>query len=214
MRNLYGALQYGPMANHGYNACKTIAYTYDLISGKVNEVHYNPGQNDEFYHRYEYDAENRLTDVYTTDNKIFLHQQQLEEHDAFYRYYRHGPLARMVLGQRQVQGVDYAYTLQGWLKGINSSNASTTYDMGGDATSLNLSVALDAYSFTLHYFYGDYDPINTKRLPFAEPSLHANLAYCPLYNGNISSIFAQVGVPGSRAVVECFHQQPKRGKAE
>src|SRR5690606_15542094 len=140
------------------------------------------------HHRYEYDAENRLTDVYTTDNKIFLHQQQLEEHDAFYTYYRHGPLARMVLGQQQVQGVDYAYTLQGWLKGINSSNASTTYDMGGDATGLNLSVALDAYSFTLHYFYGDYDPINTARLPFAEPSLHANLAYRPLYNGNISSM--------------------------
>ncbi|HTN08247.1 MAG TPA: hypothetical protein VL098_09730 [Flavipsychrobacter sp.] len=94
----------------------------------------------------------------------------------------------MVLGQRQVQGVDYAYTLQGWLKGINSSNASTTYDMGGDATGLNPGVALDAYSFTLHYFYGDYDPINTARLPFAEPGLHANLAYRPLYNGNISSM--------------------------
>jgi len=187
MRNLYGDLQYGPMAHHGYNACKTIAYTYDLISGKVNQVHYNPGQNDEFYHRYEYDAENRLTDVYTTDNKIFLHQQELEEHEAFYAYYRHGPLARMVLGQRQVQGVDYAYTLQGWLKGINSSNTRAAYDMGGDATGLNLSVALDAYGYTLHYFYGDYDPINTTKPPFAEPSLNANLAYRPLYNGNISS---------------------------
>ncbi|MCO5238373.1 MAG: hypothetical protein M9933_19110 [Chitinophagaceae bacterium] len=94
----------------------------------------------------------------------------------------------MVLGQRQVQGIDYAYTLQGWLKGINSSNASTTYDMGGDATGVNPMVAKDAYSFTLHYFPDDYTPVNTARLPFAEPGLQPALAYRPLYNGNISSM--------------------------
>jgi hypothetical protein len=39
-----------------------------------------------------------------------------------YSYYRHGPLARTIVGQQQVQGIDYAYTLQGWLKGVNSTS--------------------------------------------------------------------------------------------
>jgi hypothetical protein len=41
------------------------------------------------------------------------------DNDAFYSYYAHGPLARTVLWQQQVQGVNCAYTLQGWLKAIN-----------------------------------------------------------------------------------------------
>jgi len=28
---------------------------------------------------------------------------------------KHGPLARSVIERRQVQGLDYAYTLEGWL---------------------------------------------------------------------------------------------------
>lgn len=32
--------------------------------------------------------------------------------------YLHGLMARMELEKNQVQGVDYAYTLQGWLKGV------------------------------------------------------------------------------------------------
>jgi hypothetical protein len=30
-----------------------------------------------------------------------------------------------------VQGTDYAYTLQGWLKGINGDRLNPTTDMGG-----------------------------------------------------------------------------------
>lgn len=96
------------------NRFKKLVYDYDLISGKVNDVFYQPGWADEFYHRYEYDAETRITEVFTSKDKIFW------ERDAAYDYYRHGPLARMVLGQNQVQGLDYAYTIQGWLKGINT----------------------------------------------------------------------------------------------
>ena len=92
-----------------------MVYDYDLISGKVNQVAYQPGLKDEFYHRYNYDAENRLVEAYTSHDKLIW------EKDARYSYYRHGPLARTNLGQQQVQGIDYAYTLQGWLKGINST---------------------------------------------------------------------------------------------
>jgi RHS repeat-associated protein len=112
--------------NTNGNRYKKMAYNYDLISGKVNMVTYQPGYYnagtqtwirniDQFYHRYVYDAENKLTDVYTS------HDSLIWERDAQYTYYKHGPMARTVIGQQQVQGIDYAYTLQGWLKGVNSS---------------------------------------------------------------------------------------------
>ncbi|WP_315819578.1 hypothetical protein [Paraflavitalea speifideaquila] len=55
------------------------------------------------------------------------------EKEAKYEYYLHGPLARTTIGQQQVQGIDYAYTLQGWLKGMNSTGATATHDIGGMA---------------------------------------------------------------------------------
>ena len=102
----------GVMNDRG-NRFKKLVYRYDLISGKVNHVAYQPGQVDAFYHKYLYDAENRLTNVETSADSIHW------ENEAYYAYYKHGPLARTVIGQQQVQGIDYAYTLQGWLKAIN-----------------------------------------------------------------------------------------------
>ncbi len=74
-----------------------LQYSYDLISGKVNEVVYQPGRSDEFHHRYDYDAANRITDVWTSRNGLKW------ERDAEYYYYLHGPLARMELGDNKVQ---------------------------------------------------------------------------------------------------------------
>jgi RHS repeat-associated protein len=82
---------------------------------KVNSVSYQPGEFDAFYHRYFYDKGNKLIEVKTSRDQIEW------ERDATYQYYKHGPLARTVLGEQQVQGIDYAYTLQGWLKGVNPS---------------------------------------------------------------------------------------------
>ncbi len=165
-------------------------YNYDLISGKINEVDYNPGNTDQFYHNYDYDAENRLTDVYTTGNKVLAGHPGMEDHDAHYEYYKHGPLARTILGGQQVQGLDYAYTLQGWLKGVNSTSLNTNYDMGGDGS----LVARDAYSFGLNYFTGDYAPINSTVSPFPGFSgLMPDGYYKPLYNGNISAMAVNIG---------------------
>ena len=113
------------------NSQKRIEYDYDLISGKVNIVSYQPdwysaGQQelirneDKFFHKYKYDAQNRLTEVYTSRDKIVW------ERDAAYQYYKHGPLARTEYGQLRAQGLDYAYTIQGWLKGVNSTAISAT----------------------------------------------------------------------------------------
>ena len=182
----------GLMADgHGHNEFKTIAYKYDLTSGKVNEVHYQPGMADQFYHRYEYDADNKLTDVFTTDRKSSVGVTSLEEHDARYTYYRHGPLARTELGQQQVQGIDYAYTLQGWMKGVNSDSL---VDEDGKSGSL---VAKDAYRFSLNYFNGEYkaigDAITNVIFPGHSGQLPTEGDYRPLYNGNITSMV--VGIP-------------------
>jgi YD repeat-containing protein len=83
---------------NGVIGAKSIAYDFDLQSGKVNEVIYQAGMPDQFIHRYSYDAANRLTQVETTRDRI------LWETDATYLYYRHGPLARMELGSDKVQG--------------------------------------------------------------------------------------------------------------
>jgi RHS repeat-associated protein len=179
----------GMMATHGDNRFKVMTYQYDLISGKVNQVHYQPGQPDQYYHRYAYDAENRITDVYTTTNKALIGSDVLEEHEAYYAYYKHGPLARTILGQQQVQGGDYAYTLQGWLKGVNSMALDTARDMGKDGG----LTARDAYGFQLNYFTGDYLPINASRNPFPGHSAFIGTSYRPLYNGNISSMGVNIG---------------------
>ncbi|MBK7682346.1 MAG: hypothetical protein IPJ26_07680 [Bacteroidetes bacterium] len=89
---------------------KRIDYVFDLVSGKVNKVYYqhstpeeiNP---DQFIHQYEYDADNLLKKVSTSMN------DDLFVTDANYSYYLHGPLARTLLGERKVQGLDYAYTM-------------------------------------------------------------------------------------------------------
>jgi RHS repeat-associated protein len=166
----------GPMYDY-YNGLKKIVYQYDLISGKANFVAYQSGQKDAFYHRYSYDAENRLTNVETSHDSIYW------ENDAYYEYYKHGPLARAVIGQQQVQGIDYAYTLQGWLKGINSTALTPLFDIGTDGSN-NSIVAKDAFGFSLHYFGNrDYSPVNTSVKPFA-----AAVGNSPLFNGNISAI--------------------------
>ncbi len=176
----------------GSDGLKRIAYDYDLISGKVNKVRYQDGKWDQFYHYYRYDAENRLTDVYTN-------QQDLSgpndinnwDRDAHYRYYLHGPLARTELGNTTVQGVDYAYTLQGWLKGVNSSDINKV-EMTGDGkagTFFDL-VPKDVFGFGL-YYYGasDYKPVGTSTAN--NPFLSYN-TLTPLYNGNISGMAVDI----------------------
>lgn len=116
----------GVMYNNG-NGFKKIVYGYDLISGKVNYVGYQPGEIDAFYHRYVYDADNRITAVETSRDSIHW------EEDAWYSYYKHGPLARLELGAK-VQGIDYVYTLQGWVKAVNP-NLLQTGGSGGSGES-------------------------------------------------------------------------------
>jgi RHS repeat-associated protein len=176
----------GTVMDSTSNRFKKIVYRYDLVSGKVNHVAYQPGSVDAFYHRYNYDAENRITSVEVSSDSIYW------EKDAIYQYYKHGPLARTIIGQQQVQGIDYAYTLQGWLKGVNSTVMTPTADMGHDGQSGSM-VAKDAFGFTLHY-YGDnrdYTGIGTSANPFIALSSSMS-GYNPLFNGNIAGMTTAV----------------------
>lgn len=191
-RTTMGALTCTGNTDPSDNRFKRIVYNYDLVSGKVNSVAYQPGQRDQFYHRYAYDAENKITLVETSRDSLVW------ERDAAYEYYRHGPLSRTVLGPGQgVQGLDYAYAIQGWLKGVNSSSVgSALYDMGRDGLSnaLHSGVGRDAFGFVLNYFDTagtiDYKPIDVTARPFASTQ---GAGLRPLFNGNIAA--QQVNLP-------------------
>src|SRR5690554_8038764 len=107
---------------------KSTQYEFELISGNMTKVKYQKGEIDEFTHEYHYDALNRLTEVYTSNDSIY------KARDAAYQYYDYGPLARVETGEYQVQGTDYAYTINGWLKGANSNTLDPNRDMGKDGT--------------------------------------------------------------------------------
>jgi len=161
---------------------KRINYYYDLVSGNVDEVIYEPDSIDQFIHLYQYDADNRITDVMTSRDSLYW------ENDASYEYYDHGPVAREVIGQRQVQGIDYAYTLNKWIKAVNSGLGSykkltwPNFDMGKDGFShgSNATIGRDAYGYVINYFTGDYRSIAKTY------DITTGLPTTDLYNGNIS----------------------------
>lgn len=122
---------------------KTVEYSYDFL-GNVTQVAYQPGQPDKFYHHYIYDADQRLSEVWTSldgTNKTLR---------AKYHYYLHGPLKRVELANN-VQGIDFVYTITGALKTIN--NADPANDPGNDGAN---GFAPDVFGQTMHYYDNDY----------------------------------------------------------
>ncbi|TCC87295.1 hypothetical protein EZ428_21575 [Pedobacter frigiditerrae] len=179
---------------------KQLDYEYDLHSGKVNFLAYQHGaaNNDRFYYQYEYDAENRLMKAFSGTQATVvsygvgskINEPNLRQ-DAFYKYYLHGPLARVELGEEeyQVQGSDYAYTLQGWLKGVNGSGLNRDTDMGGDGKGVS-NMAKDVLAYSLGYYSGDFAPIggsaaNAFNLNYQQSG--NDISGKGLFNGNISS---------------------------
>lgn len=171
------------------NGIKKMDYDYDLVSGKVNKVSYQYGKGDQFFYKYLYDAENRVTNALSSrDGLTWIN-------DASYRYYLHGPLARTELGQYKIQGIDYAYTLQGWLKGVNSSILNPGKDIGNDGLQGTTfgKISRDVMGFTLGYYNNDYIPIDIANAPAFglayQPSANvtSGLSGKQLFNGNISN---------------------------
>jgi hypothetical protein len=204
---------------------KRMDYVYDLVSGNVHRVMVQSGNEseneaaslDEWNHAYRYDADNRITEAYTSKETPFItvsiFNSELEneliynedwQNDARYFYYDHGPLARVELGDDNLQGLDYVYTLQGWLKGVNATNLDGMLDPGKDAVAgLNSSFAKDVYSFGLSYYGYDYAGIAQSPSPFAnvDPNSHAAQNSSDLYNGNIRFMQTTITNPNTREVM-------------
>jgi RHS repeat-associated protein len=168
---------------------KTIEYEYNLVSGLVYQVIYQRGiKGEEFQHVYRYDNDNRLSIVTVySDGGTW-------KDVATYQYYTHGPLKRTTLGNN-VQGLDYVYTLQGWLKSIN--HPLSDQDPGLDGSVSGVYPATDVFAQMLNYFSGDYSragkgldatasliPVNTV----VNDATTSNYLGRDLYNGNINSI--------------------------
>ncbi len=185
-------------------------YEYDLISGNMNKAIFQRNKaGEQFMHRYYYDDDNRLKEVFTSKDDLNW------DRDAKYIYYEHGSLARIERADKQVQGSDYFYTMQGWIKGVNSDALTVSADVGKDGASGNafhssysdvhLHFARDAAAFSLNYYttstLTDYKGINESsynNVNFENPiASTAALTVNPfnlsteganLYNGNISSM--------------------------
>lgn len=171
-----------------------VHYDYDLISGKVNMISYNRGHPDQFFQLYDYDADNRITRVQTSSDGLIWNT------DARYDYYRHGPLASLKLGQHKVQSLEYAYTIQGWLKSVNTDVLNSAMDMGRNGLSMatppppngDQLYARDVIAHALHYFKDDYKAIGTD--------VATQLSYVAdksLYNGNITQQTTGIGGVGT-----------------
>ena len=196
-----------------YQRYKKAEYSYDLVSGNVNEVAYQKGQNDEFRHRYSYDADNRVTNVYTSRNGHTWDQ------DAKYDFYLHGPLARTEIGDRKVQGMDFFYTIQGQIKGVNAANLDRNNDLGNDGSSLawnttmqnqHRNVGADAYGFVLQYFSSYVDQSSNTHSDYAAVHGDGDAALADmvnlddpagdLFNGNIKAMAVALSQPNTSAL--------------
>ena len=130
-----------------------ITYDYDFLGNvlQVSFTSYRSGTpGDQFYHYYTYDADKRLSSVYTSLNGN-LNPATLETNaeaqlQAHYQYYLHGPLKRIELGGN-LQGLDFVYNINGWLKQINHPDVAS--DPGGDG---NNGFNEDAFGMLLNYY--------------------------------------------------------------
>ena len=193
---------------------KRMDYAYDLVSGNVHRMSVQNGQPDQWHHAFVYDADNRLTTVYTSTTTPLVginglaHDMQNElnnnsdwQNDARYFYYDHGPLSRVEIGENNLQGVDYYYNLQGWLKGVNSSVIEQEHDPGKDSDQAGdyALFAKDVFGFGLHYYQNDYTAISGAT-PHASVSggSHAATNSHDLYNGNIRYMQTAITNPNTR----------------
>lgn len=193
------------MPTTGITAIKTINYTYDF-NGNVTEVAYQKEVSSEyFYHYYEYDADKRLKKVYTSADGGTTKQEQSE-----YLYYKHGPLKRVELANK-LQGIDYVYTINGWLKSVNNPELNQR-DPGKDGTANSTSHSPDdLFGMTLDYFAGDYSRAGTYLQTYDTPENYQVQVVIPppppvveiaknLYNGIIKGQRWQTVVPTGATV--------------
>jgi RHS repeat-associated protein len=120
-----------------------VKYTYNFIGSVLTAANLSYDLNgvllEQFYHYYEYDANSRLSKVYTSATA-----DEPKKLRATYTYYLHGPLKRIELGDK-LQGIDFIYNIHGWLTQINHPDKSK--DPGKDGN--------DVFGMILNYYEQD-----------------------------------------------------------
>jgi RHS repeat-associated protein len=132
---------------------KTARYEHDPVDDALLSVAYQAGESvDELHQRYEYDSERRLKLAESSTDGVNW------EKDARYEFYAHLPLRRAVLGEDEVQGLDYIHTIHGWPKAVNAGDASASKDPGGDgkASGAHAAGRQDLVGLVFSYFEGDF----------------------------------------------------------
>ncbi len=208
------ATNYSSLASQRF---KRMDYRYDLVSGNVHRMSLQNGSPDQWHHAYLYDADNRITATYTNTQAPTMPIARLSaalqneltynsdwEEDAAYYYYDHGPLARTEIGEDQLQGFDYFYNLQGWMKGVNAITADN--DPGKDGikpttgTNPNELFGKDLAAFSLTYFNNDYTAINGQTpVSTVNSSSHPASNSAELFNGNIRYMQTRLTNPNTAA---------------
>ncbi len=128
---------------------KTLRYHYDKI-GKLIAVDYNELETDnDFYIKYNFDANQRLTSVYASDDPVLRFKPIVQ-----YEYDLLGNLVRKEMGNG-LQGVDISYTASGAVKALNNGHQPDK-DRGGDGLDISSTFFKDLYAETLSYYDGDF----------------------------------------------------------
>lgn len=171
-----GRVEWMDQSLNGLTGTKTIDYTYtrELLT---NVVYQKNTVAERFEHKYSYDAMQRLKKLETAAGAALF------KTEAQYYYYLHGPLKRKELG-KNVQGIDYVYTVQGWLKSINHPELSAAKDPGHDGAG-GSAFPKDVFGISFDYYQNDYVRANSNIGNSNESSLSG---FIPYYNGNIRGI--------------------------
>ncbi len=165
-----------------------VDFNYNLLTGNLKSTAFNAGQQDALYHRFKYDSENRLTRVETSRDKLVW------DRDFEYSYYAHGPLKRQEIGEDLIQGLDYIYTINGAIKGLNSASLSGLDDLGGDGvTNGYLS---DEFGYSLFYYQGDFDRGLTTNHNFSVGTSYSMSLDRQYYNGLVSGAIGNLRSEG------------------
>ena len=156
-----------------------VKYTYNFLGNvlKAENLSYSLGGVllEQFYHFYEYDADSRLSKVYTSatteaDKKL----------RATYTYYLHGPLKRIELGDK-LQGIDFVYNIHGWLTQINHPDKSK--DPGKDGN--------DVFGMILNYYETDLANVfgKNEKMQVPDPDNFHHLPQMHMDDGSLALAF-------------------------
>ncbi|MEM9341100.1 MAG: RHS repeat-associated core domain-containing protein, partial [Bacteroidota bacterium] len=140
------------MAQHfiGLNKTFTEEYTYGT-NGLMSRIAFQSAIPDEaFYHHFTYDRDLRLDKVYTSTTGSLDDAYEHVNHE----YFIHGPLKKEKYANG-LQEVDYAYTIQGWLKAINGINTDPDFD-GDNGT------YPDVFGHVMDYHADDFQVVKNR----------------------------------------------------